>query len=137
MRAADVIVYLRTMERAIIAALAEERVAAGVRDGLTGVWVEDRKIASIGVHISRGVTTHGFAVNVDNDLEPFAWVVPCGISGVRMTSVGCETDRTRALPCFRKRMAHQFALAHARRQRLVSLARLESLIAPALAGHPA
>ena len=45
----------------------------------TGVWVEDRKIASIGVHVSRGVTTHGFAVNVDNDLQPFEWVVPCGL----------------------------------------------------------
>ncbi len=135
MRATDVIVYLRTMEQAIIGALAEEGLEAGLRDGLTGVWVEDRKIASIGVHFSRGVTTHGFAVNVENDLDPFAWVVPCGIDGVRMTSVGCETGRTRALPCFRKRMAHQFAHAHARRQRLVSLARLESSISPALAGH--
>ncbi|HEU0316155.1 MAG TPA: lipoyl(octanoyl) transferase LipB [Solirubrobacteraceae bacterium] len=135
MRTGDVIVYLRTMERAIIAALAEEGIRAGVREGLTGVWVEDRKIASIGVHISRGVTTHGFAVNVENDLEPFAWVVPCGIDGVRMTSVGCETARTRALPCFRKRMAHQFARAHALRQRLVSPARLESIVSPALAGH--
>jgi hypothetical protein len=52
-----------------------------------------------------------------------------------MTSVGDETDRTRALPCFRKRMAYQFARAHTRRQRLVSPAHLESLIAPALAGH--
>jgi lipoyl(octanoyl) transferase len=134
MRTADVIVYLRTMEQAIIAALAEEGVEAGPREGLTGVWVADRKIASIGVHISRGVTTHGFAVNVDNDLEPFAWVVPCGIDGVQMTSVGHETDRVRALPCFRKRMAYQFARAHTHRQRLVSPAHLESLLAPALAG---
>jgi lipoyl(octanoyl) transferase len=138
-RTRDVIVYLRTMEQAIVAALAGEGVEAGPREGLTGVWVEDRKIASIGVHISRGVTTHGFAVNVDNDLAPFSWVVPCGIDGVRMTSLGRETDRTRALPCFRKRMAYQFARAHNRRQRLVSLARLESLAAPAPApaGHTA
>ena len=52
----------------------------------TGVWVEERKIASIGVHVSRGVTTHGFAVNVDNDLEPFSWVVACGLPDVAMTS---------------------------------------------------
>ena len=54
------------------------------------MWVADRKIASIGVHVSRGVTTHGFAVNVDNDLQPFSWVVPCGLEGVRMTSVARE-----------------------------------------------
>jgi lipoyl(octanoyl) transferase len=136
MRTTDVIVYLRTMEQAIIAALAEEGIPAGIRDGLTGVWVEDRKIASIGVHISRGVTTHGFAVNVENDLAPFSWVVPCGLDGVQMTSVARETGRARALPCFRKRIAYQFARAHDRRQRLVSLATLESSIPRVLAGHP-
>ncbi|HWH11080.1 MAG TPA: lipoyl(octanoyl) transferase LipB [Solirubrobacteraceae bacterium] len=134
MRITDVIVYLRTMEDAIIAALAEEGVPAGVHDGLTGVWVEDRKIASIGVHVSRGVTTHGFAVNVQNDLRPFDWVVACGIQGVQMTSVERETH-LRTLPCFRRRMAHQFAFAHQARQRLVSRARLESLLSPAPAGH--
>ena len=56
---------------------------AGAARGPTGVWVEDRKIGSIGVHVSRGVTTHGFAINVDNDLQPFEWVVPCGLDGVR------------------------------------------------------
>ncbi|MGI8802359.1 MAG: lipoyl(octanoyl) transferase LipB [Solirubrobacteraceae bacterium] len=135
MRTTDVIVYLRTMERAIIAALEQEGIVAGLREGLTGVWVDDGKIASIGVHISRGVTTHGFAVNVENDLEPFSWVVPCGLDGVRMTSVGIETGRARALPCFRRRVAHEFARAHNRRQRLVSPARLESLVSPAFAGH--
>jgi len=136
MRITDVIVYLRTMEEAIIAALAEENVAARVRVGLTGVWVDDSKIASIGVHVSRGVTTHGFAVNVENDLRPFDWVVACGIQGVRMTSVERET-RLRSLPCFRRRMAHQFALAHQVRQRLVSPAHLDSLLSPAPAGHVA
>jgi lipoyl(octanoyl) transferase len=129
MRITDVIVYLRTMEGAIIAALAEQGVAAGVREGLTGVWVGDRKIASIGVHVSRGVTTHGFAVNVENDLRPFDWVVACGIQGVQMTSIERETH-LRSLPCFRRRMAHQFALAHQARQRLISPARLQSLLAP-------
>ena len=91
----DVVAYLRTMEEAIIAALAEEGIEAGPREGLTGVWVEDRKIGSIGVHVSRGVTTHGFAINVDNDLQPFEWVVPCGLDGVRMTSITKETGRGR------------------------------------------
>jgi len=90
MRITDVIAYLRTMEDAISAALAEEGIEGRPREGLTGVWVEDRKIGSIGVHVSRGITTHGFAINVDNDLQPFDWVVPCGISGVRMTSVAKE-----------------------------------------------
>jgi lipoyl(octanoyl) transferase len=90
----DVIAYLRTMERAIVDALADAGVSARARpdDGpdFTGVWTGDRKIASIGVHVSRGVTTHGFAINVDNDLQPFEWVVPCGLDGVRMTSVAAE-----------------------------------------------
>jgi lipoyl(octanoyl) transferase len=57
---------------------------------------EGRKIGSIGVHVNRGVTTHGFAVNINNDLQPFEWIVPCGIDGCRMTSVcrelGAEQD---------------------------------------------
>jgi lipoyl(octanoyl) transferase len=124
MRISDVVAYLRRMEDAIVAALGEEGIAAGPRDGLTGVWVEDRKIASIGVHVSRGITTHGFAVNVDNDLAPFDWVVPCGLAGVRMTSVAAETGGGEHLPCFRKRMAHRFTEAFGRRQRLVTPERL-------------
>ncbi len=112
----DVLLYVRTMERAIIAALSDVGVVGQARRGrdLTGVWVEDRKIASIGVHISRGVTTHGFAVNVDNDLEPFDWVVPCGLAGVRMTSVRAETGRTASFESFRDRMAERFCEAYDR-----------------------
>ena len=77
--------------RAIIAALADVGIEAGPIEGLTGVWThEPRKIASIGVHVSRGVTTHGFAINVNNDLQPFEWIVPCGIEHCRMTSVARE-----------------------------------------------
>jgi lipoate-protein ligase B len=125
MRITDVVAYLRTMEGAMIGALAEEGIAAGPRESLTGVWVEDRKIASIGVHVSRGVTTHGFAINVDNDLQPFEWVVPCGLDGVRMTSVTKETRKGDHLPCFRKRMAYRFCDAFGRRQRLVTPDRLQ------------
>jgi lipoyl(octanoyl) transferase len=120
----DVVAYLRTMESAIIAGLADEAIDAEVRDGLTGVWTGPRKIASIGVHVSRGVTTHGFAVNVQNDLQPFGWIVPCGLEGVQMTSVIRETGGADALPCFRRRMAWRFCSAFARRQRLVSAARV-------------
>ena len=99
----------------------------------TGVWVEDRKIASIGVHVARGVTTHGFAVNVENDLQPFGWVVPCGLEGVQMTSLIKETGRLQGqLKCFRRRAAFRVSEALGRRQRLVSLQRLEAALAPVL-----
>jgi lipoate-protein ligase B len=124
MRIEDVPSYVQRIEQAIVAALADEGLEARVRDGLTGVWAGDAKIGSIGVHVSRGVTTHGLAVNVDNDLQPFEWIVPCGIDHVRMTSVCKETGRGRSLPCFRKRLAHRFAEACGLRQRLVSVRRL-------------
>jgi lipoyl(octanoyl) transferase len=129
----DVIAYLRTMESAVIAALGDEGVSAQVREGLTGVWAGERKIGSIGVHVSRGVTMHGFAVNVDCDLQPFEWIVPCGIGGVRMTSLYVETQRTGAMHCFRKRMAWRFAEAFGLRQRIVSPDRL---LAAAAAPEP-
>jgi lipoyl(octanoyl) transferase len=134
MRIGDVMGYVRAMERAMIAALADEGIAARSREDegrdYTGVWVQDRKIASIGVHVSRGVTTHGFAVNADNDLQPFEWVVACGLPEVRMTSITNETRRGGHLPCFRKRMAFRFAEAYGRRQRLVSAVRLEAALVP-------
>jgi lipoyl(octanoyl) transferase len=117
--------FVTAMERAMIAALADEGVAAEARPHpFTGVWAGERKIGSIGVHVSRGVTTHGLAVNVDNDLQPFEWIVPCGIDHVAMTSVSRETGRATSLPCFRRRLAHRFAEALGRRQRLVSEHRL-------------
>jgi len=137
MHAADVLVFLRTMERAIVAALAEEGLVARGRDhegpAYTGVWVQERKIASIGVHLSKGVTAHGFAVNVDNDVEPFHQVTACGLPDVRMTSLALETGRTGGLACFRERMAHAYASAHGMRQRIVSPARLDIVRAPVAA----
>jgi lipoyl(octanoyl) transferase len=132
-RVDDVVAYVRTMEQALVAALAEEGISARARaeDGpdYTGVWVQDRKIASIGVHVQRGVTMHGFAVNVENDLQPFTYIVPCGLDGVQMTSIIRETKRLAGqLPCFRKRAAFAMAEALDRRQRLVSLRRLEAAV---------
>ncbi len=140
-RVNDVVEYVRTLERALVAALAEEGIVARGRpeDGpdYTGVWVGERKIASIGVHVARGVTTHGFAVNVENDLQPFSWVVPCGLEGVQMTSLIKETGRFAGqMPCFRKRTAYQVARALGRRQRLVSLSRLEAALGAAPATSP-
>ncbi|HEV7885334.1 MAG TPA: lipoyl(octanoyl) transferase LipB [Solirubrobacteraceae bacterium] len=127
----DVIAYLRTMERAIVAALADAGVSARARpdDGpdFTGVWTGDRKIASIGVHVSRGVTTHGFAINVDNDLQPFEWVVPCGLDGVRMTSVAAEAGDADTLVTS---IARRFAEAFGRSPLEIERAALDEL-APA------
>jgi lipoyl(octanoyl) transferase len=126
MRVHDIGAHLRTIEAAIVAALADEGIAARSRcaegPDYTGVWVEDRKIASIGVHVSRGVATHGFAVNVDVDLEPFSWVIACGLPHVRMTSIARELPPGRAIDPegFRARMAHHFAAVHHHRPRTVS-----------------
>ena len=133
MQIGDVVEYLRTMERGLIAALGDEQVEAQIRDGLTGVWVDDRKIGSIGVHVQRGVTTHGWAINVDNDLQPFEWIVPCGIENVRMTSLYKETGHVGGMSCFRKRAAWRFADAFGLRQRIVSLDRLRET-APVASG---
>jgi lipoate-protein ligase B len=117
--------FVHAMEGAMVTALADEGIAAEPRaTPFTGVWAGERKIGSIGVRVRDGVSMHGLAVNVDNDLQPFEWIVPCGIDHVRMTSVSAETGRARSLPCFRKRMAHRFAQAFGRRQRLVTLRRL-------------
>jgi lipoyl(octanoyl) transferase len=86
----DVRWYLRTLEAVLIAALADLGIAAGRRDGLTGVWVGARKIASIGVALRRWVSWHGFALNVAADLRGFDAITPCGLAGVQMTSVARE-----------------------------------------------
>jgi lipoyl(octanoyl) transferase len=98
--------FVESMERALVAAINDAGVPAGTRDGreFTGVWVQDRKIASIGIHVSRRVSMHGFAVNVDNDLTPFTNVVACGLPGVRMTSLRAEGS-LEGVDCFRKRAA--------------------------------
>jgi lipoyl(octanoyl) transferase len=133
-RVDDVVAYVRLLERALVGALGEEGIDARARPeegpDFTGVWVEARKIASIGIHVARGVTTHGFAVNVENDLQPFGWVVPCGLEGVQMTSVIKEAGRVHGqLRCFRRRAAFRVAEALGRRQRLVSLRRLKEGVA--------
>ncbi len=127
----DVVGYVRTLEQGLVAALGDEGVSARARaqDGpdYTGVWVDDRKIASIGVHVARGVTTHGFAVNVENDLQPFMFIVPCGLDGVAMTSLIKETGRREGqMRCFRRRVAYRVAQALGHRQRIVSPARLQA-----------
>ena len=130
----DVHEFIRRMERVMIDTLGAYGISAGTIDGLTGVWApitrlagdratpgreaeevargDVRKIGSIGVHVNRGVTTHGFAINVNNDLQPFEWIVPCGIDGCRMTSVcrelGAETGMGELMTTVRGRFAEVY-----------------------------
>ena len=129
----DVPGFVAAMEAAVVDALtahglpgARGRSHEGPR--LTGVWIGERKIASIGVHVSRGVSIHGLALNVDNDLAPFGWIVPCGLPDVEMTSVARELGSGGQLPCLRRRVAFALAQALDARQRLLSRQRLEAAL---------
>lgn len=89
-RGRDLHRYLRKLEDLLIDLLLEFGIKGQRVEGKTGVWVEDRKIASIGVGVRKWVTMHGFALNVASDLSGFLNIIPCGISGVRMTSISSE-----------------------------------------------
>jgi lipoyl(octanoyl) transferase len=111
----DVHEYIRRMERTIIDALAAWNVEAGPIPGLTGVWTpERRKIGSIGVHVNRSVTSHGFAINVNNDLEPFEWIVPCGIESCRMSSLARELGAEQDLSAFATDVGLRFGEVYGR-----------------------
>jgi lipoyl(octanoyl) transferase len=86
--------YLRWLEQLLIDLLAKYDIAAQRRESLTGVWVEDRKIASIGVGVRHWITMHGLALNVCGDLSPFDHIVPCGINNVAITSMEKETKKS-------------------------------------------
>jgi lipoyl(octanoyl) transferase len=150
--------YVRRLERVMIEALAEHGVEAGPIEGLTGVWTQTagrwadmsshtrhigpsaqggaRKIGSIGVHVSRGVTTHGLAVNVDNDLQPFEWIVPCGIEGVAMTSLARELGTAQDLGAFADTLAARFGAVYERRPAAAEPADLGLDLPPATLGIP-
>jgi lipoyl(octanoyl) transferase len=117
----DVHEYVRRLEQVAIGSLAAHGVEATTIEGLTGVWTkgeppasaagprEARKIGSIGVHVSRGVTTHGLAINVSNDLQPFEWVVPCGIEGCQVTSLTRELGSEQSLAAFATTVTDHFS----------------------------
>ena len=103
----DVGAYVRALEQTIIDTLAEYGIEAGRIPKLTGVWVGERKIAAIGVHLSRWVTSHGFALNVSTDLSYFQYIVPCGLTKpvISMAALGVRTSREEA----GRRLAAHFA----------------------------
>ena len=104
----DVMAYVRALEQVLIDALAEFGIAAGRETGCTGVWTEKGKIAAIGVHISRWVTSHGFALNQNTDLNYFRYIVPCGLTRpvTSLQALGCEADRDQVVAA----IARNFAL---------------------------
>jgi lipoyl(octanoyl) transferase len=129
-----VLPFVRTLERAVVAALGDSGVDAYARDdesaAFVGAWVDGRKIASIGIRVKGGVTKHGLAINVVNDLAPFGWAVACGLPDVTMTSVAREAPTLRSDPlgCLRKDLAHHIAQELGLRQRIVSPARLRAAL---------
>jgi lipoyl(octanoyl) transferase len=108
-RGKDLHVYLRSLETAVIRLVGSFGVEAEFCDGKTGVWVQNRKIASIGIGVRRWITMHGFALNVSPDLTGFLSITPCGLAGVRMTSLSLELDREVALEEVRDRAAQVLA----------------------------
>lgn len=146
----DVHEHVRRLERVAISALGQHGVLAQTIEGLTGVWTEGeepgstsrgaeglqrsdgigspareaRKIGSIGVHVSRGITTHGLSINVSNDLQPFEWVVPCGIEGCQVSSLSRELGAEQELAPFGETVAAHYAKVYERRPAEVSPAEL-------------
>jgi lipoyl(octanoyl) transferase len=148
----DVHEYVRRLEQVAISSLAQHGVQAQTIEGLTGVWTEGeapgagasvlgaervetsdgigptpreaRKIASIGVHVSRGITTHGLSVNVDNDLQPFEWIVPCGIEGCLPSSLARELGAEQDFDAFAETVAARFAAVYEREPRASTPAEL-------------
>jgi lipoyl(octanoyl) transferase len=103
--------YVRDLQQVLIATLADFGVAAARRDGrdAVGVWAGERKIASLGVHVKRWITTHGFALNVATDLSYFGRIVPCGLHEVEMASIASLTGEAPPLPVVAERVARHFA----------------------------
>lgn len=98
-RGRDLHEHLRMLEEALIRACAVFGVDAGRREGLTGVWVENRKLASIGVGVRKWISMHGFAINITKQsLPPFFAITPCGLDGVSMTSLESEAGRAITVP---------------------------------------
>jgi lipoyl(octanoyl) transferase len=113
----DVHEFVRRLERVATSSLGAHGVGAQTIEGLTGVWTEDepsRKIGSIGVHVSRGITTHGLSVNVNNDLQPFEWIVPCGIEGCLPSSLQRELGAEQDFEAFAGTVAERYAAVYER-----------------------
>jgi lipoyl(octanoyl) transferase len=132
----DVHAYVRGLEQVMIGALAESGIEAGLIPGETGVWVGELKIGAIGLHVSRGVTTHGLAVNVCNDLQPFGWVLACQIEGGRVTSVSRERGSEQSVAAFADSLVASYAEVFERRPLATEPAELGLELPAATLGSP-
>ncbi|HVX66617.1 MAG TPA: lipoyl(octanoyl) transferase LipB [Bryobacteraceae bacterium] len=108
----DVVGYVRAMEQALIDTLGDYGIEGGREEGMTGVWVAGRKIAAIGVHISRWVTSHGFALNVTTDLRYFQYIVPCGLTKpvTSMAECGAAPERAELVSAVARHFAGVFEM---------------------------
>lgn len=104
-----VVELVDALEVAMIRTAQEWRVAATGSRPERGVWVQERKLGSLGITIRRGVSFHGLALNVTTDLEPFGWINPCGLSGCRMTSLALETGATVPMQHVRRQMTRHLS----------------------------
>ena len=106
----DVVAYVRAVEQAIIDAIAAFGISGGRVEGATGVWVDGAKVAAIGVHISRWVTSHGFALNLDTDLAYFHYIVPCGLTKpvTSMRELGSDASRPAVVEALTQAFARCF-----------------------------
>jgi lipoyl(octanoyl) transferase len=131
----DVIRYLRRLEQVLIESLAGLGLVAQRRAGLTGVWIGQEKIASIGIGFRRWVSSHGFALNVTTDLSFFDAIVPCGITGCRMTSLSAQGLGSMSSESVGQIVARQFTLVFGYRRIIAtSAAELSRLIDRAAPG---
>ena len=106
----DVVAYVRAIEQAIIGALGEFGIAARREQGATGVWTDRGKVAAIGVHISRWVTSHGLALNLTTDLSYFRYIVPCGLTKpvTSMRELGCQASRGEVVGALARGFGREF-----------------------------
>ena len=123
--------YIRALEEVIVATLADFGIAGAGAQPQTGVWVQDEKIAAIGVKVSRGVTTHGFALNVNPDLSYFDHIVPCGIDGGRVTSMFSQRPDLSDVEPVIQVLAHHFGLVFGWAMEWASLDDLLQITQPA------
>ena len=122
----DVVAYVRAIESVMIDALAEFGIHAGRLEGCTGVWVNGKKMAAIGIHISRWVTSHGFALNHTTDLKYFQYIVPCGLTKpvTSIEELGARVGREEVVAALTRQFAKHFEfdlMSHDRKQAVSSI----------------
>lgn len=105
----SVVDFVGGLESAMVGVAAQWGIAATGNDEFRGAWIGDRKLGSVGITVRRGITFHGLALNVNTDMEPFAWINPCGIQGCAMTSLAIEAGHPVDMEQVRRQMTDQLS----------------------------